>query len=139
MKRLFLLVALPVISFVIVAQATPRQDLTPPSDKTSAVQWDFFSKNLVNALNSDNEGVRNTAMRLVIQYYGKVDVKDAMITVMGIYNNSKSENVRRMAVLTLARMNSNYAMNYLKLSEKYERSEVVQHTIRAILEEARAV
>jgi len=133
MKRFLSAVALSVLCFTIAVQANPIDVITPPSDDATEAQWDVFSKNLVSALNSDNEGVRNSAMRLVIQYHSKVNVKDAMITVMRIYNNSDSENVRRMAVLTLSKMNSNYAMNYLKLSEKYERSESVQRTIKAVL------
>jgi hypothetical protein len=52
---------------VASAQATERN-----------VNWERVSENLVEALQSDNPGLQQSAMRLVIQFSDKVDVSNAI-------------------------------------------------------------
>lgn len=100
-------------------------------------QWGQFSKNLVRAFKSSNEGVMQAAMRYIIQYSDNIDVTDAVFDVMRIYRNDSDSNRRRMAVVTLAHMNSDWAIAFLKRSAQFEKSEVVVSTILAVLADAR--
>jgi len=115
--------------------AAPAEELALPaplSDMTTE-QWHAFSHSLVDGIASENEGLRTAAMRLSVQYAGRVDVTSALIDVMSIYRNHPDDNVRRMAVVTLGSMNSSLAKGYLELSQQYEKSPAVKRTIRAVL------
>ncbi len=100
-----------------------------------AATWKAFSTNLVHALTMDNDGVRVAAMQYIIRYGDKLDVGAAVFDVMRIYRNHKDDNVRRMAVVALGRMQSGGAIGFLRLSEEYEKSETVRHTIQAVVSE----
>lgn len=149
MKNLFslLLVAVLVLSVVHIQDARAISDPDPSTDGPVTVkmlsasaeaavveaQWKRFSTNLVDALKSEHDGVQQTAMRYVIQYKDQVNVSDAAFDVMKIYRNDADDNKRRMAVVTLGNMNSDWAIAFLERSEPFEKSEMVARTIRAIL------
>ena len=100
----------------------------------SKAAWSAFSKNLVNALKSDHDGLREAAMRFVIQYGDRVEVQAAVFDVMRIYRNHDDQKLRRMAVVTLGHMNSDWAISFLRLSAAYESSDALRHTIRSVVE-----
>ena len=100
-----------------------------------AATWKAFSTNLVHALKMDNDGVKVAAMQYVIRYGDKLDVGAAVFDVMRIYRNHKDDDVRRMAVVALSRMQSEGAIGFLRLSVEYEKSETVRHTIQAVVAE----
>ncbi len=97
--------------------------------------WKVFSTNLIHALRMDNDGVRMAAMQYIIRYNDKLDVGVAAIDVARIYRNHEDDNVRRMAVVALSQMQSDWAIGYLRLSANYEKSETVRHTIQAVIAE----
>ncbi|MCH8963058.1 MAG: hypothetical protein IH820_17535 [Bacteroidetes bacterium] len=97
--------------------------------------WKAFSTNLVHALKMDNDGVKVAAMQYIIRYGDKLDVGAAVFDVMGIYRNHNDDNVRRMAVVALGRMQSDGAIGFLRLFMEYEKSESVLHTIQAVVSE----
>lgn len=108
------------------------------SSEASAVDaatWAVFSKNLVHALQMDNDGVKMAAMQYIIRYNDKLDVDVAAVDVARLYRNHKDDNVRRMAAVALSKMQSPWAMGYLRLSAQYEKSETVRQTIKAIVAE----
>ena len=100
--------------------------------------WKAFSTNLVHALKMDNDGVKVAAMQYIIRYGDKLDVDAAVFDVMGIYRNHHDDNVRRMAVVALGRMQSNGAIGFLRLSMEYEKSETVRYTIQAVVSDYEA-
>ena len=149
MKNLFslLLVAVLVLSVVHIQDARAISDPDPSTDGPITVemlsasaeaavveaQWKRFSTNLVEALKSEHAGVQQTAMRYVIQYNDQVSVSEAVFDVMKIYRNDTDDNRRRMAVVALGNMNSDWAIAFLERSEPFEKSEMVAQTIRAVL------
>ena len=104
----------------------------------SSQQWSLFSDRLVEALGSEHGGIQQTAMRLVIRHGDNVEVEDAVFDVMRVYRDGSEENLRRMAVVTLANMNSGWAIKFLERSERFEKSTVVRQTIHAVISEANA-
>ena len=142
-----LLVAVLVLSAVLVQDARAYTDPDPSADKPVTVemlaasaeaavveaQWKRFSSNLVAALGSDLAGVQQAAMRYVIQYSDQVNVSDGVFDVMKIYRNDADDNRRRMAVVALGSMHSDWAIAFLERSEPFENSEMVAQTIRAVL------
>lgn len=75
--------------------------------------WKHFSLNLEKALKSDNIGLQQSAMFLVIKYGNKVDVRNALTDVMKLYKNNKDEQVRELALLTIFQMDRKKALELL--------------------------
>lgn len=89
------------------------------------VDWDQVSENLVNAIQSNNPGVQQAAMRLVIQFSDKVDVSDALNDIMRIYRFSENTKERQLALVTLHKIRSEYAMDFAKRNMKFETDEKI--------------
>ena len=79
---------------------------------------------------------QNHPMKHVIRYGKNVEVEEAVFDVMRVYRDGDNENLRRMAVVTLSNMKSDWAIKFLERSERFEKSDAVQQTIRAVLAEA---
>jgi hypothetical protein len=107
---------------VVYAQATERN-----------IDWDRFSENLINAIQSDNPGAQQAAMRLVIQYSEKVDVNDALNDLMHIYRYSENTKERQLALVTLHKIGSEYAMDFAKRNKKFETDEKILKMSNACL------
>jgi len=95
----FLLIIINVAS----AQATERN-----------VDWECVSENLVDALQSNNPGLQQSAMRLIIQYADQVDVDEAVFSLMRLYRHSDDSKVRQMALVTLHKIEDDYAMDFVQ-------------------------
>jgi len=97
------------------------------------VNWDVVSENLVNALQSDNPGLQQSAMRLVIQYANQVDVDEAVRNMMSLYRHSDDSKVRQLALVTLHKIGDDYAMDFVKRNLKYETDEKIIKLSNAML------
>jgi DNA/RNA endonuclease G (NUC1) len=99
------------------------------------VDWDRVSENLVNAIQSGNPGVQQAAMRLVIQFSDKVDVSGASKDIMRIYRYSENTKERQLALVTLHKIHSEYAMDFVKRNMKFETDEKIIKMTTACLSE----
>jgi hypothetical protein len=97
------------------------------------VNWDTVSENLVSALQSDNPGLQQSAMRLIIQYADHVDVDEVVINMMRLYRFSDDSKVRQLALVTLHKIGNEYAMDFVKRNLKFETDEKVIKLSNAIL------
>lgn len=77
--------------------------------------WNDFSANLEKALKTDNLGLQQSAMRLVIKYGDKVNVNNAMSNVLELYLFNQDKEVRELALLTIYRMDSKKAIQLLDI------------------------
>ena len=148
MKNLFSLLVVAFLSIGIVGISVAGTESNPDEydaiealqasarSANSKVDWTQFSTNLVEALQSAHDGLQQAAMRLVIRHGDNLDVAAAVFDVMRIYRNGDKENLRRMAVVTLANMNSDWALKFLKRSVRFERSKNIRKTIQAVLAES---
>ncbi len=130
-KFLSLFLALVFVASASVASAlagTPDGD--SPADKN--VNWKKYSSSIVDGIRSENRGVRDASIRMAIQYSEKLDVSDATIDLMRIYRNSDSAQLRRLAAVALASIDSELAHGYLSLSKAYEVNDGVRKTIAAL-------
>jgi hypothetical protein len=89
------------------------------------VDWDAVSENLVTALQSGNPGLQQSAMRLVIQFADKVNVDGALNNLMRIYRFSEDTKERQLALVTLHKIGSDYAMDFAKRNLKFETDEKI--------------
>jgi len=106
----------------------------------SESEWKKFGNAVENGLSSSNDGVRTSALRLIIAYGSQFKLtSSAVVDVMHLYREGHSEQIRRMAVVSLGNMNSNLADGFLELSAEYEQSEPIKATIEAVLADHAAV
>ena len=101
-------------------------------------QWNAFSKNLVSALKSEHDGLKAAAMQMIIRYKNQVEVKDGVHDVMTIYRTHDDESMRRMALVALGHMESEWAIGFLERADRFEKSPVLKQTLRAVVAEYRA-
>lgn len=103
-----------------------------------SVDWKKVSKNLVRSLSSGNEGVRQSAMDFYIQNADKLDIDAAVYDVMHVYRNHKDERVKKLALVTLYKMQNKWAMEFLKVDLRFQDSEELKHMVAAIVQEYEA-
>ena len=101
-------------------------------------QWDAFGENLVSALKSEHDGLKAAAMQMIIRYNNQVDVKDGAYDVMKIYRTHDDISMRRMALVALGQMESEWAIGFLERADRFETLPVLQQTLRAVVAEYRA-
>jgi hypothetical protein len=137
MKRLATLFL--VISFAAVAAspalADPDAPFATPETTWSEADWEAFSENLIAGLRSDNDGLRASALQMIVRYGDRLDMSEAAFDVVRLYRDHEDERVRRLAAVTCTKLKSKWAVSFLRMSEPFERSESIQHTIRALLAE----
>jgi len=97
------------------------------------MDWDILSQNLVNALKSDNPGLQQSAMRLIIQYANHIHVEAAVFNVMRLYRQSDDSKVRQLALVTLHKIGNAHAMDFVKRNLKYETDEKMIRLSNAVL------
>ena len=103
------------------------------ADEPVNVKWDQFSKGLVQALQSDNIGLKLSAMQMVIKYGDKVNVEAARYDVMDTFLYSKDRRVRRLALVTLSKINNTFDMGLLERQIGFEEDPVIKNQIVAVL------
>ena len=85
------------------------------------VDWESFSKNLTAALKSDNSGLQQSAMCMIIQYADNVKVpRDAIFEIVKVFRSHDNENVRLLALVALYKTQDPWAMDYLQRHRRYE-------------------
>ncbi len=100
----------------------------------SQLDWQNYGEHLHNALSESHTGIRHSALRLIIAYSENLDLgNDAVVDLMRIYRDDDSEQARRMAVVALAELNSELAVDYLERAHEFEKSETVKRTIAAVV------
>ena len=97
------------------------------------VNWDAFSKNLVMAIRSSNEGLQLSAMGMIIRYSDNLNVDEAVFDIVRIFRMNKDSRIRILAMVTLHKTQNNWAMYYLTRNLKFEKDERVKKQCCQIL------
>ena len=100
-------------------------NIAPAQTVERDVDWDLISENLVNGIESDNPGVQQASMRLVIQHADKLDMDNAIMEMMAIYRFSDDRKMRQLALVTLHKIGSEYAMDFAKRNMEFESDEKI--------------
>lgn len=108
------------------------------SAQEQEVNWERVSKNLVRALATGNDGLRRSAMDFFIKHSDKLDINAAVYDVMHIYRNHEDLQVRKLALVTLYKMQNKWAMEFLKVDLRFQDSEELKRMVAAILQEYNA-
>lgn len=89
--------------------------------QNTEADWTAFSKNLVRALGTPNEGLQISAMSMVVRYGDNLDVNNAVFDVVRIFRNNKNPKIRQLALVTLYKMQNKWAVDFLKRNLKFEK------------------
>lgn len=106
----------------------------PTPDETWAeTDWVAFSENLVVGLGGDNEGLKLSALQMIVRYGDHLDVRAAEFDVIRLFQDHPDQRVRRLAAVACGRLKSNWAMGFLRMAEPFERDARVRATIRSLV------
>ena len=105
------------------------------NEMNANTDWEVFSKNLVKAVQSDNEGLKVSAMQQIIRYSDNLDVSAAACDIVKIYRNHKNDRVRQLALVTIYKMQNKWAINCLRTAVRYEKSAALQRQMYHIINE----
>ncbi|MBN1464317.1 hypothetical protein JXA02_01055 [candidate division KSB1 bacterium] len=85
------------------------------------IDWDAFSKNLTVALKSDNPGLQQSAMCMIIQYADNLAIpRSAVFDIVKVFRSDKNDNVRLLALVTLHKIEDPWAMDFLRRHRRFE-------------------
>ncbi len=110
-------------------------ELPTPQPTWAEADWTTFSDNLVHALAGDHDGLKTSALQLIVRHGDRLDVRGAQFDVVRLFRSHHDERVRRLAAVACTKLNSEWAVGFLRQSESFEKSEAVRGTIRALLAE----
>ena len=96
--------------------------------------WEAFSKNLIMALKSSNEGLQRSAMQQIIVYADQLNVKKGVLELSRIYSNHEDDGVRRLAMMAMYKIDRKWAVEYLRKNIKFEKSGKLKKDIFAMIE-----
>ena len=131
MNKKFRFLAFAALGVVILAWSnSPAQE--------REINWKLVSKNLVRALASENEGLQQSAMEIFVRHADRLDINAAVYDVMRVYRNHPSPRVRKLALVTLYKMQNKWAMEFLKLDLRFQDDETLKRMVAAILLEYQA-
>lgn len=107
--------------------------LIPPRPDYSEAHWSQFSNAIVEALVSGKEAFQVAALQMIIQHGPRLDVHDGVFDVVRLYRDHDNDNLRRMAAVTLGSMKSDWAIDFLTRSIRFEKTPRVLHTVMSIV------
>ncbi len=127
MKRVITCLIILALSLVVIGA-------NPVYSQDDEFNWVSFSKNLAANLASENSGVKQSAMQLIIKYGDKLKLDDdAIFELVRIYRGENDVKYRQMALVTLYSLKDKWAMKFIKQSYNFEYDPVLKHTIAAMV------
>ena len=113
------------ISVLVLALMLMNINTVSAQTMEKNIDWDLISENLVNGIQTDNPGVQQAAMRLIIQHSENLNIDDAVLDLMRIYRFSEDTKMRQLALVTLHKIGSEYAMDFAKRNLVFETDEKI--------------
>lgn len=114
---------------ILIALLISQVALAGENSRLDKVNWEAFSKNLVNGLTMENDGIQQTVLKHIITYGDRLDVRDAVFDIIRIYKFNKDQRHRQMAVVALAKINTRFASYFLKRSIKFEANPTIRRQL----------
>ena len=99
------------------------------------VNWEAFGANLVVALKSNHPGLQESAMQRIIQYSENLDVTEAVYDIALIFRFDGNSQMRRLAMVTLSKINTDHSLSYLCQYLKYEENSSIRKQCCCIIKD----
>lgn len=101
--------------------------------QANKVNWEAFSENLVIAIKSGHPGLQNSAMQQIIRYSDSLVIDNAVYPIVQIFRFNDNSRVRRLAMVALAKVNTDKAISYLYKYMKFEDNVAIKHQCCCII------
>ena len=126
---------LPVLLFVLPAAGQYSMDR---DTSLTGAEWEAFNKKIVQAVSSENQGIREGAL-VQIAYYGDyLEFPELTVfEVMRMYRDHDDPKIQRLAIVSLANMGSRWAIEFLDMLAPYESNETLKKTMENVVRDAR--
>ena len=72
-------------------------------------------------------------MQMIIRYSDKIDVSKGVYDVMREFRNNDDQNVRKLALITLYKMQNDWAIDFLKRQYRFEDNSDIKNKIERIV------
>ena len=145
--------AVPALALLLVLAAAPAAaQPAPPDDEAlladlertlhdpayraalTTEEWHAYGESLEDALGSNNRGIREGALRMIIFYGPVLDIdRKGAYRITRIMRGDRDDRLRRMAVVALGEIDSDWGLDLLRRSIRYERTPAVKQTMLAVL------
>ena len=96
--------------------------------------WKIFTKNLVVALKSDNDGLKQAAMVQIIRYKDKLNLSKTIFPMVDIYEKNSNEKIRELATTALFYTENKWGENYLRENFENEKNPQIKHLILSYIQ-----
>jgi len=106
------------------------------AQEAEKIDWNAYSKNLVMAVKSNNDGLKYSAMQQIIRYAENLNVSQARYEIMDVFLKSENIKVRQLALVALSKINHPLDLGLLERQINFEENEVVKKQIAAVLVES---
>ncbi len=130
-------VRLVLFALMLACAALPARADSPvfpaPQPSWTAADWNAFSQNLVAALAGDNEGVKLSALQMIVRHGERLDVRAAQFDVVRLVRGHPDRRVRRLAAVACGCLKSRWAIGFLRQSEPFEKDDQVRATMRSLV------
>lgn len=103
------------------------------SNASASDEWNTFSDNLVQALRSDNDGLKASAMQMIIKHEGKVWVHEAAYDVYVIFKEHENAKMRQLALVALYKMQNDWFLDSIQNDFNEETDPAIRHQLLAIM------
>ena len=103
------------------------------SNASASDEWNTFSDNLVQALRSDNDGLKASAMQMIIKHEGKVWVHEAAYDVYQIFKDHENVKMRQLALVALYKMQNDWFLDSIRDDFDEETDPAIRHQLLAIM------
>lgn len=94
-----------------------------------------FCKKIASNLQSENQGVRLSALMHIIRYADQIDFTNAHNEVMDIFLFNENAKIRQLALTALHKINVSTDMNFLLIQKNFEKDpDILRHIIAVLLD-----
>lgn len=121
MKRVITYLSILTVSLVVIT--------INPVYSQDDVDWISFSKNLTANLTSENPGVRQSALELIIKYGDSLKLDEKSIFELVLIYLQSEEKYRQNALVKLYTLENKWAMAFIKRSIEFENDPTLRHTL----------
>lgn len=87
------------------------------------VNMEVVSENLLNGVNSNNQGLQVSSAH----FLGDLEVQEAVIPLLKVFNNTDNEGVKIAAALSLLKIGDGRGMKAIEYASKYDDSDRVKN------------
>jgi hypothetical protein len=119
-----------VLTILIVSSLALADNQT----KYSKNHWNIFTKNLVVALKSDHDGLKQAAMIHIIRYKDKLNVSKTIFPLVDIFQKHPNEKFRELATAALHYTDNKWAEDYLRKNYAEEKNPQIKRIIVSCLQ-----